>query len=148
MFKVRIPEAEECILNVTNIMEYVIQTSEIDEQKKSAVEHGTELDCIWNITVKEGYKIQMSFPLFHLDKPNECDINYVQVYNKDPTTLNHPSLISNFCGSIADLVTSSGNEAWIRFFITKATINSSFEVTVTAVREKDSKDKGKDEFSK
>lgn len=84
----------------------------------------------------------MTFPKFNLDKPNECDINYVQVYDKEPTKKNHPSLINNFCGSIADLVTSKGNEAYLRFFVTKAAMRSSFEAIMTAIREK-GKDKGK-----
>ena len=87
-------------------------------------------------------QIQMTFPQFHLDKPNECDINYVQVYDKEPTMINNPSLINNFCGSIADLVTSKGNEAYLRFFATKVAMNSTFEVIMTAIREKENKDKG------
>ncbi|KAL7295305.1 hypothetical protein TKK_0011339 [Trichogramma kaykai] len=145
---VKTPESEECVLNVTNQMEYEIKTSEIADRKKIAVEQGTELDCIWNITVPEGWKIQITFPQFHLDKPNECDINYVQVYDKEPSMINNPSLINNFCGSIADLVTSKGNEAYLRFFATKAAMNSSFEATMTAIREKENKDKAcaDDEF--
>ncbi|CAB0043699.1 unnamed protein product [Trichogramma brassicae] len=53
---VKTPESEECVLNVTNQMEYEIKTSEIADRKKIAVEQGTELDCIWNITVPEGWK--------------------------------------------------------------------------------------------
>ncbi|XP_011502378.1 PREDICTED: uncharacterized protein LOC105365819 [Ceratosolen solmsi marchali] len=139
---VKTPESVECLLNVTNLLEYEIKTSEITAQKRIATELGTELDCIWNITVPEGWKIQMTFPQFHLDKPNECDINYVQIYDKEPSKTNNPSLINNFCGSIADLVTSKGNEAYLRFFVTKAAMNSSFEAIMTAVREKESKDKG------
>jgi hypothetical protein len=85
----------------------------------------------------------MTFPQFHLDKPNDCDINFVQIYDKEPSMTYNPTLINNFCGSIADLVTSKGNEAYLRFFVTKAAMNSSFEAIMTAVREKESKDKGK-----
>ncbi|XP_023248127.1 uncharacterized protein LOC106641909 [Copidosoma floridanum] len=95
------------------------------------------------------FQIQMTFPKFHLDKPNECDINYVQVYDREPSMIHNPSLINNFCGSIADLVTSKGNEVYLRFFATKAAINSSFEAIMTTIREKEgSKDKvcNADEF--
>ena len=88
-------------------------------------------------------QIQMTFPQFHLDKPNECDINYLQVYDKDLTSINNPTLNNNFCGSIADLVTSKGNEAYLRFFVTKAAINSTFEAVMTAIRTKEKKDDGK-----
>lgn len=87
-------------------------------------------------------QIQLTFPTFGLEKPNECDINYVQVFNKEASMLNNPSIIQTFCGSIADLVTSAGNEAYLRFFVTKAAINSSFEAIMTAIREKGTKTKG------
>ncbi|OXU31790.1 hypothetical protein TSAR_009458 [Trichomalopsis sarcophagae] len=148
---VKTPEPEECILNVTNHLEYIIRTSEIADRKKLAAEQGTEIDCVWNITVPEGYKIQITFPIFTLDKPNECDINYVQVFDKQPTMLNNPKIIQTFCGSIADLVTSADREAYLRFYVTKSAINSTFEAIMTAIREKGSgkdKDKGctDDEF--
>ena len=60
--------------------------------------------------------------------------------------LSNPSLISNFCGSIADLVTSKGSEAYLRFFATKLAINSSFEAIMTAISEKETKDKGKTKY--
>lgn len=82
------------------------------------------------------FQIQVSFLNFNLEKPNECDINYVQLYNKEPTMEHNPKLINNFCGSIAELVTSDGNEAYLRFFVTKAAINSSFEALMTATRER------------
>ena len=38
-------------------MEYEIKTAEIADRKKAAAEQGTELDCIWNITVPEGWQV-------------------------------------------------------------------------------------------
>lgn len=38
-------------------MEYEIKTTEIEDRKNDATARGTELDCIWNITVPDGWKV-------------------------------------------------------------------------------------------
>ena len=52
----KIPDAEECIFHISGL-EFIINSLELEKQKKVASEQSTELDCIWNITVPEGYKV-------------------------------------------------------------------------------------------
>lgn len=75
----------------------------------------------------------MSFPSFDLNKPNECDANYVDIFEDHPDI---PSRLRNFCGSIADLVTTKNNVAYVHFYTEPKAINSSFRAIMTAVRDK------------
>lgn len=79
------------------------------------------------------FQIQLSFPEFKLEKPNDCDSNFVDVFS-DRTDL--PSRQKNFCGSVADSVTSKNNVLFIRFFAEPRAFKSSFRATYTAFREK------------
>ena len=76
----------------------------------------------------------MTFPEFTLDKPNECDANYVDVFQDSPDI---PQRLKNFCGSIADLVTTKGNIAYIHFYTEPKATNSSFRAVMTAFRDKE-----------
>lgn len=78
-------------------------------------------------------QIQLAFPEFKLDKPNDCDSNFVDVFS-DHTDL--PSRLNNFCGSIADSVTSKSNVVFIRFYAEARAIKSRFKAIFTAFREK------------
>ncbi|XP_068895386.1 uncharacterized protein [Tenebrio molitor] len=108
-------------------------------------------DCIWAITVKPNQRIQLQFKKFDLDKPNECDKNFVQIFSTH-TDLN--SMEKQFCGSIADTVLSKKNVMFVRFFaVYNSTVNSNFEANFTAYRDIDKQSKGekdgcnKDEFN-
>jgi hypothetical protein len=92
-------------------------------------------DCIWAITVKPNQRIQLQFKKFDLDKPNECDKNFVQIFSTH-TDLN--SMEKQFCGSIADTVLSKKNVMFVRFFaVYNSTVNSNFEANFTAYRDID-----------
>jgi hypothetical protein len=70
-----------------------------------------------------------------LDKPNECDKNFVQIFSTH-TDLN--SMEKQFCGSIADTVLSKKNVMFVRFFaVYNSTVNSNFEANFTAYRDID-----------
>jgi neuropilin and tolloid-like protein len=78
-------------------------------------------------------QIQLAFHKFKLEKPNDCDSNFVDVFS---TQTDLPNRMKNFCGSIADSVTSTTNVMHVRFFGEAKAINSSFEALFTAFRDK------------
>ncbi|KYB26854.1 Neuropilin and tolloid-like protein 2 [Tribolium castaneum] len=101
-------------------------------------------DCIWEVRVKDYQRIQLQFKEFDLDKPNECDKNFVQVFS---TNTDLPSEEKKFCGSIADTVFSKKNVMFVRFFaVFNSTEESHFEANFTAYRDidKQSGDKKQD----
>lgn len=80
-------------------------------------------------------QIQLQFKKFDLDKPNECDKNFVQVFS---TNTDIPSIEKQFCGSIADTVFSKKNVMFVRFFaVFNSTEKSNFEANFTAYRDID-----------
>ncbi|XP_014478518.1 PREDICTED: uncharacterized protein LOC106746426 [Dinoponera quadriceps] len=128
------PEPEPCIVNVTG-MQAIIQSKDVEERKNLADKEGVALDCMWVIRVQEGWKIQLTFDSFKLQRPNECEANFVDIF-KERTDMS--SREKNFCGSIADTVVLSNNIAHMRFYAEPKAANSTFEAVMTAVRDKES----------
>ncbi|XP_055627561.1 uncharacterized protein LOC129769360 [Toxorhynchites rutilus septentrionalis] len=124
---------EGCRIEVSGMEGYVNRSDVPREKLQTVVEHGLSLDCMWVITVSDGWKIQLSFLLFKLERPNDCESNFVDVFT-ERTDL--PSRLKNFCGSIADSVVSKSNVLHIRFYAEAAAINSTFSILFTAFREK------------
>ncbi|XP_059473149.1 neuropilin and tolloid-like protein 2 isoform X2 [Neocloeon triangulifer] len=127
------PEINMCRIDVGG-MEGWVNRSDIDLGRvQHSMSYGVPLDCMWIIRVKEGWKIQLSFQKFKLEKPNDCDSNFVDVFS---TQTDLPNRLKNFCGSIADSVTSTTNVLHVRFFGEAKAINSTFEALFTAFRDK------------
>ncbi|XP_034174614.2 neuropilin and tolloid-like [Osmia lignaria lignaria] len=132
------PEPEPCVRYV-NGSEAIINSNDVKDRKKLAEKEGIAIDCLWNITVKEGMKIQLTFSdPFKLQRPNECDANFVDIF-KERTDMS--SREKNFCGSIADTVVITTNTAFVRFYAEPKALNSSFEAVMTALRDRDPGDK-------
>uniref|UniRef100_A0A182Y0E5 CUB domain-containing protein n=1 Tax=Anopheles stephensi TaxID=30069 RepID=A0A182Y0E5_ANOST len=124
---------ESCRMEVSGMEGFVNRTDVPREKQQTVIEHGLSLDCMWVVTVADGWKIQLSFLKFKLERPNDCESNFVDVFT-ERTDL--PSRLKNFCGSIADSVVSRSNVLHIRFFAEAAAINSTFSILFTAFREK------------
>ncbi|XP_053677403.1 uncharacterized protein LOC128727509 [Anopheles nili] len=124
---------ENCRMEVSGMEGFVNRSDVPREKQQTVIEHGLSLDCMWVVSVAEGWKIQLSFLKFKLERPNDCDSNFVDVFS-ERTDL--PSRLKNFCGSIADSVVSRSNVLHIRFFAEAAAINSTFSILFTAFREK------------
>ncbi|XP_037921514.1 uncharacterized protein LOC119658290 isoform X2 [Hermetia illucens] len=96
-------------------------------------EHKIATDCMWVITVKEGWKIQLNFLQFNLKRPNECDVNFVDIF---PDKTDEHSKLRNFCGSAADSINSLTNVLHVRYYAEYVAYNSSFTILYTAFRDK------------
>ncbi|XP_011690828.1 PREDICTED: uncharacterized protein LOC105451836 [Wasmannia auropunctata] len=127
------PEPEPCIFNVTG-MQVIINSDNVKDKSAQAGKEGYPLDCLWNIQVKVGWKIQLVLDNFSLQHPNECEANFVDIFIKDEKDI--PSRVKQFCGSIADTVVVASNIAHLRFYAEPKGINSTFEAVMTAVRDK------------
>ncbi|GAB0094503.1 Neuropilin and tolloid-like protein 2 [Sergentomyia squamirostris] len=122
-----------CRLEVGGFEGWINRSHVPEEKMQISVEHNVPLDCMWVIRVWDGWKIQLAFHLFKLEKPNDCDSNFVDIFGEKTDI---PSRIKNFCGSIADSVTSNKNILHIRFYAEPPAINSSFSILYTAFRDK------------
>ncbi|XP_049790336.1 neuropilin and tolloid-like protein 2, partial [Schistocerca nitens] len=140
------PELSPCIIPVTGVEGYV-NRSDIDRHCPERVNQSTlwhsPLEGMWVINVTVGWKIQLAFLVFKLDKPNDCNQNFVQVF-KDNTDM--PSRLSEFCGAKAETVLSENNVMHVRYWATSQAINATFDSLFTAYREGNKKPCLDDEF--
>ncbi|CAG5108312.1 Similar to NETO2: Neuropilin and tolloid-like protein 2 (Homo sapiens) [Cotesia congregata] len=127
-------EPEPCIKYVTEQADAEINDTLIGEERKIAQKNNVPLDCLWIIRAKEKWRIQMTFEYFKLEKPNDCDANFLSIFDKK-TEMN--SLVKNFCGSIAETVNTKSNVMYMRFYLEIKAINSSFKSLMTAIRDKE-----------
>jgi hypothetical protein len=77
-------------------------------------------------------QIQLVFKHFDLNKPNDCDSNFVDIFSPNTEI---ESRIKKFCGSIAETVNSKNNVLYVRYYADSKTRNSTFLALFTAYRE-------------
>ncbi|XP_071448661.1 neuropilin and tolloid-like protein 2, partial [Hetaerina americana] len=124
---------EMCYFEVSGDEGFINKSDISPERIRTTVDHGIDLDCMWVIRVKAGWRIMLAFQKFKLENPNDCDSNYVDIF-AERTDL--PHRIKNFCGSIADSVVSRTNVLHVHFFTEAKAVNSTFEALYTAYRDK------------
>nr|XP_029732898.1 uncharacterized protein LOC109416133 [Aedes albopictus] len=73
---------EGCRIEVSGMEGFLNRTDVPREKQQTVIEHGLSLDCMWVVTVQDGWKIQLSFLMFKLEKPNDCESNFVDVFTE------------------------------------------------------------------
>ncbi|XP_019889948.1 uncharacterized protein LOC105287614 isoform X2 [Ooceraea biroi] len=134
------PDPEECILNMTGT-QAIIKSDDVQNIRIRAEKEGLPLDCLWVIQVQEKWKIQLSFDSFKLQRPNECDANFVDIFREHTEIAHMKSHERNFCSSIAETVVVPFHIAYVRFYAEPKAMNSCFEAVMTAIRDKESGEK-------
>lgn len=51
------PEPEDCVRDVSGV-QAIISSEDVVDRKTLSEKEGIPLDCLWNITVKEGWKVK------------------------------------------------------------------------------------------
>ncbi|XP_056258852.1 bone morphogenetic protein 1-like isoform X4 [Seriola aureovittata] len=70
-------------------------------------------ECVWKITVAEGYDVGLSFQSFEIERHDSCAYDYVEV--RDGSSESSP-LLGHFCGyDKPDDIKSSSNQLWLKF---------------------------------
>ncbi|RMC11221.1 hypothetical protein DUI87_12136 [Hirundo rustica rustica] len=83
-------------------------------------EYRPSKECIWKITVSEGFHIGITFQAFETEWHNACSYDYLEI--RDGLTEQSP-LIGHFCGyEKPEDIKSSSNKVWMKF-ASDATIN-------------------------
>ncbi|KAK9753034.1 CUB domain [Popillia japonica] len=75
------PEKRPCQINMTGEQGFVNNTNIDEEILSFSKQHSLPIDCTWHITVKPGWKIQLTFKKFNLFRPNECENNFLDVFS-------------------------------------------------------------------
>ncbi|XP_066952630.1 neuropilin and tolloid-like protein 1 [Macrobrachium rosenbergii] len=127
------PEISECLFQTSGIQGLITNVNISDERKTYTRKYSHEIDCTWVITVKEEEKIYLFFEVFKLSQPNECEVNYVDIFGENTDLKNR---IKHYCGSVADPITSKTNVLYFRFFAMPDAIDSNFRAWFTAYRDR------------
>ncbi|XP_064093246.1 LOW QUALITY PROTEIN: neuropilin and tolloid-like protein 1 [Macrobrachium nipponense] len=127
------PEISECLFQTSGIQGLITNVNISDERKTYTRKYSHEIDCTWVITVKEDEKIYLFFEVFKLSQPNECEVNYVDIFGENTDLKNR---IKHYCGSVADPITSKTNVIYFRFFAMPDAIDSNFRAWFTAYRDR------------
>ncbi|KAE8590953.1 hypothetical protein XENTR_v10018256 [Xenopus tropicalis] len=85
-------------------------------------------ECIWKITVSEGFLVGLSFQAFEIERHDNCAYDYLEV--RDGFSEDH-ALIGRFCGyEKPEDIKSTSNKLWIKFVsdgsINKAGFSANF----------------------
>uniref|UniRef100_A0A6A7G1V8 Neuropilin and tolloid-like protein 2 n=2 Tax=Hirondellea gigas TaxID=1518452 RepID=A0A6A7G1V8_9CRUS len=91
------------------------------------------IDCTWTIRVNAGHKIYLFFEEFELAQPNECDVNFVDLFGEHRDLR---SRIEHFCGSMGDSVITTTNTMHVRFYAVGQARQSKFKAWFTAFRDR------------
>uniref|UniRef100_A0AAZ3NNR1 Metalloendopeptidase n=1 Tax=Oncorhynchus tshawytscha TaxID=74940 RepID=A0AAZ3NNR1_ONCTS len=77
-------------------------------------------DCVWRITVSEGYNVGLSFQAFEIERHDSCAYDYLEV--RDGPAESSP-LIGRFCGyDRPEEVRSTSHNLWMKF-VSDGTVN-------------------------
>ncbi|KAH1000996.1 hypothetical protein HUJ04_013261 [Dendroctonus ponderosae] len=132
------PEIKECKKEISNQEEGRFSR---DDVPANIIEFDRlfdmPVDCMWVITVRVNWRIQLQFERFELDSPNDCESNFVEVFSNDTTNSK-----KQFCGSIADTILSDTNHnvLIVRFYSQHFQNKTTFAANFTAFRPYDKDD--------
>uniref|UniRef100_A0A6G1SCB2 Neuropilin and tolloid-like protein 1 n=2 Tax=Aceria tosichella TaxID=561515 RepID=A0A6G1SCB2_9ACAR len=120
--------------NRTGIHSGIIKNTDVPEKLiEYSKQYNVSLECIWNITVTPGWKIYLTFSSYEINKPNDCDSNFIEIYEENLTEENQTV---KFCGTRTEPQQSRSNVFNIRHHAIPSASSSKFEIIYTAFREK------------
>lgn len=126
-----VPDIGKCAFETGGFQDFIGTANISVDRIDHAMTYDAPIDCVWTITAEKGFQIYIQFPEYQLDHPNDCHLNYIQVFD-GKTDEEHR--LKNFCGSVAESVTSKTSNVFIRFYAEKSGINSQFVAVFTAMR--------------
>lgn len=128
------PPSEECKFHRGGFAGVISNTDIEMSVTNYSTKWKTAIDCTWVLQVEEGYKIYLHFPDYKLGVPNNCDVNYIDIYG-DSLTLDKQ--LAKFCGTGTEPQKSSGNILHIHYYLLpeKEALDSKFTLIYTALRE-------------
>ncbi|GFR00440.1 neuropilin and tolloid-like protein 1 [Trichonephila clavata] len=91
------------------------------------------IECMWTIETEPGKKLYLNFKEFGLDRPNDCDQNFLQIF---PDSRTPSEQVIQFCGTTAEPQRSTANISYVRLFTQRDAYNKTdFKIHFTSFRE-------------
>jgi len=126
-----LPFIPKCEFQIGGAMDFIGTANISEDHLNHAKKYNTPVDCTWIIQAEEGKKIYIQFPKYELMEPNDCNYNFIQIFDQK-TDIEHRK--RNFCGSVAESYTSETDILHIRYYADARGIGSEFEAVFTALR--------------
>jgi len=131
-----LPIIPKCEFEVSGSYNWIGSANISEEQVEFATRYGEPLDCTWIIRTEIGRNISINFHQFKLEHPNDCNYNFIQIF--DEKILDEPDsyLRKKYCGVLAESIVSESNTLFIRFFKASKGMPSKFSAHFTVMRKK------------
>jgi len=143
-FENTVPALPACQFEVGGVSDFIGHSNISEEQINHAKTYGVPIDCTWILKVEPELKIYIQFSLYELMEPNDCNFNFIQVFDEKPD-IEHRE--KNFCGSVPDSYESKTDILYIRYYADGPGIGSEFVVVFTAFRDiEDNEECTKEEY--
>ncbi|KAL5010260.1 hypothetical protein ScPMuIL_012565 [Solemya velum] len=75
------------------------------------VNYPNDIECVWTLNVSPGNRIQVSFSEMRLEQHDYCNLDYVELREKDVTG----RLIGRYCGHDIPNNITAANGVWVKF---------------------------------
>ncbi|XP_055776890.1 neuropilin and tolloid-like protein 2 isoform X1 [Salvelinus fontinalis] len=105
----------------------VIRSSQVEEEDK--IKTGDALDCIWTIRAPPQSKIYIRFLEYQMEHSNECNKNFVAVYDGSSAIEN---LKAKFCSTVANDVMLTNGVGVVRMWADEKSRLSRFQMLFTS----------------
>lgn len=129
-----LPMIAKCEFDVGGPMGYIGSANISTEHTDYATKYGEPVDCTWIVRADPGTQIFIQFQEYELEKPNDCNFNYIQIFDGRTDIEGH---MKTFCGSVAEAQTSKSNTMYIRYFAEDKGLGSVFAAWFTVLTKKE-----------
>ncbi|XP_076333276.1 uncharacterized protein LOC143237663 isoform X3 [Tachypleus tridentatus] len=126
------PEKEVCLYRRGGSDGIITNEDIQDKMFNYSLTWNVPLDCTWIIKVSQGLKMYLSFKKYELTHPNNCELNYIDIY---ADTLSMDDRLDRFCGTATEPQRSEGNTLHVRYFADPKAFYAKFTIIYTAFRE-------------
>jgi len=126
-----LPFIPKCEFEVGGATGFIGTANISEEHVNHANKYKTPIDCTWIIRSEEMLKIYIQFDHYELKEPNDCNYNFIQIFD-EKTDMEHEE--KQFCGSVAETLTSNSDTLYLRFFADGRGIGSEFSAVFTTLR--------------
>ncbi|XP_076325108.1 neuropilin and tolloid-like protein 1 [Tachypleus tridentatus] len=137
------PPAEECIFYKGGSDGFISNKDITENMFNYSLKWNEPLDCTWFIEIYTGWKMYLTFQKYNLAQPNNCDLNYIDIYGE---SLSVEARLDRFCGTATEPQRSDTNIMHVRYFAESEALDGSFTILYTGFRESEQCDES-EEFS-
>jgi hypothetical protein len=88
-----LPDIGKCTFEAGGFQDFIGTANISQDRIDHSLTYDTPIDCVWTIRAEKDFKIYIQFPVYHLDQPNDCHLNYIQVNLKPYFSLNNFTIL-------------------------------------------------------